>query len=361
LLASTKEILNDPMKLPTDVEELLVVKGQLTALREQYVLFEKFNDAQAVQRLIRSIDQKLKVIAVRESEKQIEKGKYAEVRAVLERILTEWNAQFDEFLAATEGEVQALQAQHMTELERYDFLVPEELTPHYRKHSSALIELRGREHALAVNEQFRAAQRLKLHNDAAENRENRIQFERMQIEYGKRRERLLAKQNEQMRVLIDHAESTRQRLVRSRDQLIEGHVKRIRMIGGTMGESDEVDDLPEERKKLLEEIEAAYPLPLLRGSAFSIVRQKLNQQRNRKESGLVSSLEETVVEPPENREVTRIEKMEAPLIENREVTPIEKMEAPLIETRETPLIERSPRTPLILPSSEIGDAMIAFS
>ena len=234
-------------------------------------------EAQQLQKMIRSVELKLQVVESRAGEKQAQKEKYAEVKAVLGKILDEWNASFDQFVEATEGEIKALQEQQRKDLEAFDATCPEELTSHYRRVSPDLLIMRNKEKALAANKRFLEAQRLKEKNDAEEGRQEQAQFSKMHQDWVSKRKKFIAKQDEQMKVFLDHAESTRVRMLRNRDQTIVGYVKRLNLIDEKLG--DEVPDLDsvelsDERRRVIDEIEAAYPVPRIRGAVFTSVRQK---------------------------------------------------------------------------------------
>jgi hypothetical protein len=240
---------------------------------------EDYQDSGKIQRLLRAIERKLTLVGARQQDRDAQKSRFAETKALLSRILDDWNSQFDEFMATTEAELHHLQEQQANELAAFDAQVPEELTPQYRKRSSCLIELREKERALAMNQRFVAAQRLKERNDAAEEREGRAQFEKMQSDFLKRRERLVIKHDEQLRVFVDHAESGRRRLIKNRNQLIQGHIKRLSLIDQEFANPDELKgEVSEERKQVIEEVEAAYPIPRMRGASFTTVRQRLRMQ-----------------------------------------------------------------------------------
>jgi hypothetical protein len=279
LSALTKELLADPLRLPNDPAELSLVKAQLISLREQDILFENYIEAQDVQRLLCAIDQKLKIVSVRRQEKELQKGKFGEIHARLCNILNEWNAQFAEFVSTTELEVQSLNSQHTAELDAFDASIPQELTPQYRKRSQALVQLRDKERALALHEKFLAAQKLKMANDAVEDREALEQYNRMQSDFDRRRRRLLAKHDDELKVLMEHAESTRMRMILNRNRLVHGYLRRLQLIGGELGDLTGAVNISEERKKALEAAEAAYPIPLMQ-SGFSAVRQRFKQLTN---------------------------------------------------------------------------------
>jgi hypothetical protein len=335
LTALAREVLADPLRLPTEADELISVKTQLTALRAQNVLFEKYAEAQDVQRLLCSIDQKLKIVAVREQKKEVQKGRFAEIQAVLGKILADWNAEFDAFLAATETEIRALDDQQNAELGAFDNSLPHELTPQFRKRSQALMEGRDKERALVVNERFAAAQKLKMSNDRAESREAENQFARMQADFERRRERLIARQDDQMKSLVDHAESRRKTLILNRNRLIHGYVRRMNLIDSQLTDSDEPVNLSDERRRMVEDVEAAYPIPLMR-PVFAAVKQKVKAMPARVEP---PSPEEPEIHPEEE------ERREAPPLAERPAT-----EDPEIPQEEEEHQEASP--PVESPSTE---------
>lgn len=277
LSAVTREFINDPVHLPAEKGQLLTVRKQLLALQEEYLESQKYSEAQQIQKMIRSVELKMQVVEARAGEKQAQKEKYVEVKAVLGTILDQWNAEFDNFVQTTEGEVKALREQQRKDLEAFDATCPEELTSHYRRVSPDLLVMRNKEKALAANRRFLAAQRLKEKNDAEEGRQEQVQMNKMYQDWLAKRKNFIRKQDEQMKVLIDHAESTRVRMLRNRDQTIVGYVKRLNLIDEKLG--DEVADvenveLSEERKRVIDEIEAAYPVPRIRAASFAAVRQK---------------------------------------------------------------------------------------
>jgi hypothetical protein len=283
LSPATAELLRDPLKLPSDCAELRRAQREIGALHCQSIRLGDLADSDSHLRLLRAIARKLEVVGRRRQQREGEKGRFAEVQTILSQILAEWNYNFDEFLRATESEMERLREQQGSELSAFDLSIPGELTPKYRKRSPALLALRDRERALAQNERFGAAQRLKDRNDAREGEEARAQFRKMTVDWMRRRERMIAAHEEQMRVFVEHAESNRTRMLRTRDQLIEGHVRRMNFIDAEFEDAEVLQgELSEERRREIEEVEAGYPIPRMRGTVFASVRQRL---RNRKAEG----------------------------------------------------------------------------
>jgi hypothetical protein len=263
------------------------------SLQKQNRRLDDFATAEKLQRLLRAIDRKLQITAARRQERDTQKVRFAEVRAIVGAVLDEWNASFDEFLRATELEMARMAAAQSAELCAFDASAPAELTPQYRRQSPALLEARTRERALALNERFCAAQRMKERNDAQADREMCAQFERMREDWGRKRQRIVEKHEEQMRVFVDHVESNRARMIRERNGNIEGHVRRMGKINAEFeGGEALTGELSEERRRAITEIEDAYPIPRMRGSAFAEVRRRL---RKKKKAEKVETMTQTVV------------------------------------------------------------------
>ena len=277
LSAVTKEIIMDPLQLPNDLKELNKAKLELHALQKHYIRAGKYSEAQDTQRILRSVESKIRLKEARSGEKQAQRERYAEVRVVVDKILDDWNKNYDEFIAATENQMRAIVEMQRQELDAFDGTAPERLSPQYKRISPTLLELRGREKALAATKRYSAALRLKKKNDAEQERLEREQFTKMQEDWLARRRKIIARQEEQLRIFVDHAESTRTRMLNNRKTLIDGHVKRMNMISAKLGEDAAALDnmeLSEERQRVVSELESAYPVPLVRGPAFTAVRQQ---------------------------------------------------------------------------------------
>lgn len=289
--ALAEEVISNPVQLPQREDEIQRVLKQLDPLQKQHIRNGEYPEAQKIQRIIMSLKKKL----VHEQENSLDvndvAGKHQEVQAIISKLLNDWNSQYDEFLQTTDDEIKALQKSQEEELAIFDASMPVELTPHYRKKSIALIEARDKERALALNRKFRAAQRVKEKTDEAEQVEANIQFNKMQEDFMKKREKIINRQDEQMNVLVEHAEATRLRMLKQRDASIEGYIKRINYLDDQLDtmckngktNEDEINKYMEsnDRAKLIAEIETAYPIPLMRpGTAFTVARRKIQSRRN---------------------------------------------------------------------------------
>ncbi|OHT16958.1 hypothetical protein TRFO_41440 [Tritrichomonas foetus] len=223
--------------------------------------------------------------------------------------MTQWNEKFDDFLETTETEYSSLISKHEQELNEFDQNAPEELTPQYRKRSVALLELRNKELALAKDKQFAAAQTLKNKNDQIENKEALRQFEKMQNDFLKKRERLISKQEEQIRVFMSHADSVRSNLLQSRANMLEGYLKRMNklnneienMVENKKLKYDDIDTiiLPIDRVMKIEETETdSAPIPTLRQETFTSIRQQIRRKQQLREEKAKKALTQKQTEQP---------------------------------------------------------------
>jgi hypothetical protein len=64
-------------------------------------------------------------------------------------------------------------------------------------------------------------------------------------------------------------------MLRTRDAAIADHVRRIGRIDAEFAGEELPRELPEDRRLAIAEIEAAYPIPRMRGPAFAALRRRL--------------------------------------------------------------------------------------
>ena len=290
----TREVLMNPLSMPKEYNELQIVLKDLEKLQQFHIESQNYPEAEGIQKLIQSTKKRMKFASSKPPEVENTVLKHKELQQIVQKILTQWNEQFDEFLSTTESEYENLVAKHEKELKEFDAHAPEELTPQYRKRSAALIELRNKEKILANVKQYEAAESLRVKNDKTENNEALQQYDRMQKDYLKKRERLIARQEEQVRVFLSHAESERSNLLQSRANLLEGYLKRMNKLNTEIDvlckeqkiSLDDLDmiNLPIDRVIKIEKIESeGVPIPTLRQGTFTSIRQQIRKQRIAKE------------------------------------------------------------------------------
>jgi hypothetical protein len=279
--ALTLRVLNDPFDLPDNPKKLEMLGEQLSDFRQQCIASGKFWETQVVQRILRSIDAKMKAADARERQTLLQKKKFVEIQEVLGQKMQQWDSTFNEFMDQVNVEIDSLQRKQQSELATFDASCPDHLTTPYRKRSMTLIAMRDKERALAMNSRFLAAHRLKERSTALEDQEARLQLARMREDFLRRRNRLIDKHNEQMRVLMEHVDAARLALIKNRSHLIEGRVKRMGLIDESLGEEKIDVAISEERRKLLEEVESVYPIPPVRQMSFIRIRQRLRDLKQR--------------------------------------------------------------------------------
>ena len=292
LSAVTKEIVMDPIHLPNSLNELQRAKTELEALRKYYSRAGKFEEAQDTQRAFCSVVSKIRLMESRSSKKQAQREKYAEVKAVVGHIMRDWDKNYDEFVETSENQMRAIIEAHRQELEAFDETAPAKLSPKYKRISPSLREMRGREKALTASRRYSAAKRLKRHNDEEEKRQEKVQFNKMQDDWLARRRKLIMRQEEQLRVFVDHAEATRMRMLQNRHTLVDGHIRRMNLISVNLGkDAGDLENvkLSEERERVVSEIESAYPVPRMRGPAFTSVRQQQQSESSMDKKSLTAT------------------------------------------------------------------------
>lgn len=358
LSSATLEYLNNPVAIPKEPGELQKVVQELENLRSFHVQSQNYPEAEGIQKLIQSAKKKIKYIASNPPEVESSVIKHKELQQVVQRILTQWNEQYDEFVQTTETEYAELIAKHEKELNDFDANSPEELTPQYRKRSVALLESRNKEHILANNHQFEAAKQLRAKNDEIESKEAMRQYERMQNDYLKRREKLISQQEEQVRVFLSHADSARTKMLQTRANLLQGYLKRMEKLNTEIAElceTQKIDpdtlvdiNLPIDRVVKIENIELeGSPIPTMRQGTFTSIRQQIRRrQKKRKEEEKKGEEEEGKEKEEENvqpfvtvsNSVDEFKEVDADIKEEEEEVFDEKIEEEEEETKEEEII-----------------------
>lgn len=301
----TYEVISNPNALPYNIDELKKIVYQLEILQQRHIDSSEYPEAQHLQRIIRMANNKLKNEENRKSKETDIQNTFVkrhELQAIVDKFVEDWNHHYDYFISTTKKEANDLRKKHQEELESFDSSEPQDLLPRYRKPSTALIGMRKKERALALNHQFLAAEKIKNKADLVEEEEAKNQFKIQQNDFLKRRDQLLSKQNEQLRVFITHAESTRFKMIQQRDALLSGYLKRMEKIDneiknmrdtGKLTENDISNiQIPEFREKRVTDEEYSYPIPRIRpGTSFLNARNGYMTIRNPSQKKSKSSIE----------------------------------------------------------------------
>lgn len=305
----TYEAINNPNSLPFNIDELKTIVYQLEVLQQRHIDSSEYPEAQHIQRVIRIAEKKLKNEEnrrIKETDIQNTLVKRQELQAIVDKFVDDWNKHYEFFVSTTRKELSSLRKQHQDELESYDSTEPQDLLPKYKKPSTTLIKMRNKERALALNRQFLAAEEMKNKADIVEKGEAKQQFRIQQDDFLKKRDQLISKQTEQLKVFFTHAESTRFKMIQQRDSLLSGYLKRMEKIDseiknlqetGKLTENDISNiQLPEIREKKVTESEYSYPIPRIRpGTSFLNARNGYttktpSQKRSKKSMGSQYSL-----------------------------------------------------------------------
>ena len=290
----TYEAIHNPNSLPFNIDELKKIIYQLLILQQRHIDSSEYPEAQHIQRVIRIAENKLKNEENRKSNEtdvQNTLVKRQELQAIVDKFVEDWNKHYDFFVSTTKKEANTLRKQHQEEIELFDSSEPQDLLPKYRKPSTALIGMRQKERALALNHQFLAAEKIKNKADIVEGEETKHQFKVQQSDFLKKRDQLLAKQNEQLRVFVTHAEATRFKMIQQRDTLLSGYLKRLEKIDNEIKNMKDIGKLTdydmtnaqmsENREKKVTEEEYSYPIPRIRpGTSFLNARNGFQTVRN---------------------------------------------------------------------------------
>ena len=305
----TYEAINNPNSLPFNIDELKTIVYQLEVLQQRHIDSSEYPEAQHIQRVIRMAEKKLKNEEnrrIKETDIQNTLVKRQELQAIVDKFVDDWNKHYEFFVSTTRKELSSLRKQHQDELESYDSTEPQDLLPKYKKPSTTLIKMRNKERALALNRQFLAAEEMKNKADIVEKGEAKQQFRIQQDDFLKKRDQLISKQTEQLKVFFTHAESTRFKMIQQRDSLLSGYLKRMEKIDseiknlqetGKLTENDISNiQLPEIREKKVTESEYSYPIPRIRpGTSFLNARNGYttktpSQKKSKKSMGSQYSL-----------------------------------------------------------------------
>jgi hypothetical protein len=283
----TQAVLADPSDLPDSVEELKTVIRQITILQTRRLESADYYEAQQLERILLALKQKLAVQLDRKTEifATEQALKRNELQAIIDSFLNDWNHDFEEFMHATARKAAEIKNRQDEELALLDASAPVGLGAQYRQRSAALIDLREKEHALALNHRFVAAQQTKARADEMEAREIDHQIQKMYDDFENRRERLLSQQKRDLTVYFTHVEMTRAKMIDQRDRLVEGYRNRMAMIDGRLSRlcdsgavsPDEVSQLKVDRKRVQQVVEGehSYPIPRMRpGTSFTNARQQ---------------------------------------------------------------------------------------
>jgi hypothetical protein len=277
---AVEELIHSPDNLPGEEGEIKTAIHQITGLQQQHVESGEFPEAQHLQRILNSLNSKLKLISnkrrgVGDAKDVVYKKK--ELEAIVDRIIYEWNDAYREFLSISQQEAEALRARHREELEAFDGHTPVSVPNRNRAHSSLLIELRDKEQALARNGKLTAAQKVRDQADQIESEEAHKQVGRMYQDIGRHRKQLIARQRKEMRIFMEHMEMTRKKMIQERDRMLEGYLIRMEKVDRDLYRfRDEVQDYPlcERRERVVTKGEFSYPIPRMRpAAAFMAARQ----------------------------------------------------------------------------------------
>lgn len=282
ILQRTYEAINNPNSLPYNIDELKTIIYQLQILQQRHTESAEYPEAEHIQRVIRSAEKKLKNEEERKNNQTDVKGtvyKRQELQAIVDIFVDDWNQHYEFFIQTTKKEARELKQQHQNELDAFDASQPQNLPPKFRKRSVNLIKMRDKERALALNKQFLAAEHMKNIADEAEAEETQKSIKAMQDDFHRRRELLLNKQKEQLRVFCNHSEMTRIKMIQQRDQLLDGYVRRLQKLDSeienltengkmTKNEISSIE-LPQIREKAVTDKEYSFPIPRIRpGTSF---------------------------------------------------------------------------------------------
>jgi hypothetical protein len=257
--------------------------SQLMGLRRAAIRSGEYQEAHKCHQLLLSLSERVQEAATsRSTEHQTREKviKRDELRAIVDRITVDWNGNFVEFLEAARAQAEQLQRQHEAELAKLDAEFPPDHPPRHRPMTRELAELREKERAFALAGQFVDAHRVKGKADRIEMVECEKQAEAMQMDFKRRRQRLVANQKQEMTVFFAHVEATRLRMVQQKDQLLAGHLSRLRKLDIAISKLGKLEgDLSQchastDRVAQVTEGECSYPIPRMRpGSAFTRVRK----------------------------------------------------------------------------------------
>ena len=155
------------------------------------------------------------------------RSKQEDARMIVDELEGQWEQEFRDFEDVIEEKKCQLIQLHKKELDDFDRNIPSELPPKYQKHTPEYITLRNKQKALARNQDFAAADRVKRQADKLEAIENAKQTEKLQEDLMSQRNALIEKHNRQVKRFAQWVNEKRDMMLSAKNRQMEGSYKRL--------------------------------------------------------------------------------------------------------------------------------------
>ena len=206
----------------------VVVK--LTDLKNAAHQEENYVDAEAYSQLMKRCQKAVDLATFTDQcVKELDKyrGKQNDAQMVIDELNNYWDNEFKDFEDVIEEKKGQLIQQHTKELDDFDQNIPTELPAKYQKHSPEYIVLRRKQRALARNQEFVEAERIKRQADKLERVENTKQLKKLQEDLQFQRDMLIDKQNRQVERFAQWVTERRNLMLTLRDKQMQGSINRL--------------------------------------------------------------------------------------------------------------------------------------
>jgi hypothetical protein len=257
----------------TTIEQLKSSSAQLRDLQREQTRRGDYVAARSACFALRRVNQQLKAQTTFDSSKaDVEQMicKRNELIGLVRSTTDAWNALVDGHAEETRARLDLLADTQDEELARFDRGVPTDLPPLMKRNSVAYHQMRSKQKYLAVTENFDEAIELQKRADALEARERQANFEKVELMYRGRRNRLQDHQDRLFSNTVEYAvlkgnemKAQRDKAVRGQQNRIDGLEKQIvakcESKGITQGEI-RLDLVDEERLAVVRQAEMTNPV-----------------------------------------------------------------------------------------------------
>ena len=235
-IAITKEVMHNPMALPSSGEDLALLIAKLKQEYGEEIRRERWKEAQKIARIINSAESKYRnVKKAQENNKYIKEAtKHNELCAITKARVDKWNDEYEEFKKNIQEQANAIIQSHELELQEFDKNAPRELPRYYQKMSKELRELRDQEKLYAMQLKFKKAKRIQMIADQKEELENEAAYKLLMDDFMRKRENLIKQQNKRLSAFVTRAQATQFAMLKKRERMTEGYCKRIGLMGDTI-------------------------------------------------------------------------------------------------------------------------------
>lgn len=288
LSEDAQQIIDDPDDITSDTVVLRYVRPQIMKLINFYSDSGDYVNALKITQILSKVDEKLRIEEARGANLdyvRILLTKHQELQSIVSHFLDDWNDKFDQFLKATENEVESIREELQLKLEEYDSNQPQEIDMKLFKRSPRLLSLRDKEARFALAKDYKKAIQTQKLAEKCEQQEAQEAFERTYAQYMDNRQKLITQYKKKIDNYLSHAESVRQAMIANRDRTIQGYLKRMNALDVQIDNECEANHCKDEdaldhpisddRVEFVVEEATKSPIPHFRaGMAFLRIREK---------------------------------------------------------------------------------------